>query len=552
MMPLVDTTIRVSVVVGLGLLAVATFRGRSAALRHWLLAAALCCAAVVPLVGPFAPTWGVPLAFTGTASPSGSAAIDALGPPVVAADPLAGATPTALLTSGHGRPGTTLTGIVWMAGTVGGVALLLIGLSRLLWLTSRSVALADGPWSAAAIDLARHVGIRRRVRLLQSDHPTLLVTWGLVYPAIILPRGAADWTADRIRVVLTHELAHIRRADWAVQIAAELLRAVFWFNPILWVATRRLRDESEQACDDAVLRQGVEGTDYAVELLALARVLTARRPPWCPAPAMARPSSLERRVAAMLNNRVNRRPLSSSVRFASALMLAALAIGVAGFSASAQTFVSFSGSVVDQFGGSLGGATVAVTNAQNGQKYEVRSNPIGVFEFVGLMTGEYELRAARPGFSPLTEHVAINGRNPRSILKLAVGSLEETITVVDRTASVGSAPRPSPEAAVRKPAEACVPPAEGGMLKPPTKITDARPVYPKGSGAERLAGKLEFEALIGEDGTIKDVRPVDDHAQADLAQAAMDAVRRWRYTPTLLNCVPIEVSMRVHVMFRAD
>ncbi len=89
----------------------------------------------------------------------------------------------------------------------------------------------------------------------------------------------------------------------------------------------------------------------------------------------------------MLNDRINRSPLSSSVRVATAMTLAALATVVAGFTVSAQTFASFSGAVVDQFGGAISGATVALTNEQHNQKYEVRSNAIGVFEFVGLMSG---------------------------------------------------------------------------------------------------------------------------------------------------------------------
>ncbi len=99
--------------------------------------------------------------------------------------------------------------------------------------------------------------------LLESTHPSLLVTWGLARPKVILPAAAAAWTDERARVVLSHELAHIRRGDWIVQLSAELLRAFYWFNPLLWIACRRLRLESEHACDDEVMSRGVEGTDYA-------------------------------------------------------------------------------------------------------------------------------------------------------------------------------------------------------------------------------------------------------------------------------------------------
>ena len=96
-------------------------------------------------------------------------------------------------------------------------------------------------------------GLRRHVALLQTHASDLLATWGLLRPSVLLPAHAREWSDDRIRIVLCHELAHIRRNDWFVQIAAEALRSLFWFNPLIWIACTRLRRESEQACDDVVL-----------------------------------------------------------------------------------------------------------------------------------------------------------------------------------------------------------------------------------------------------------------------------------------------------------
>lgn len=113
--------------------------------------------------------------------------------------------------------------------------------------------------------------------------------------------------------MLGHELAHVRRADWLVQMAAEMVRSLYWFNPLLWNACKRLREESERACDDAVLNLGVDGSAYATQLVDLARTFTRRRrsmfPP-LPAPAIARPSSLEKRIRAMLSIDLNRRPIT--------------------------------------------------------------------------------------------------------------------------------------------------------------------------------------------------------------------------------------------------
>ncbi len=117
--------------------------------------------------------------------------------------------------------------------------------------------------------------------------------------------------------------------------AAELLRAVYWFNPLVWIACRQLRRESEQACDDVVLGVGVEGTEYASTLLDLARAFRQHRRSFFPAPAMARPSSLETRVSAMLNRNLNRTPLTRSTCIAIVIALLVVALPLAGLVASA-------------------------------------------------------------------------------------------------------------------------------------------------------------------------------------------------------------------------
>ena len=61
-----------------------------------------------------------------------------------------------------------------------------------------------------------------------------------------------------------------------------------------------------------------------------------------------------------------------------------------------------------------------------------------------------------------------------------------------------------------------------------------------------------LDALIGVDGTVKEAQPVDANVDPGLAASAIEAVKLWRFTPTLLNCVPIEVPMKVTVNFRVE
>src|SRR6185369_3782799 len=91
-----------------------------------------------------------------------------------------------------------------------------------------------------------------------------------------------------------------------VQVLADAARAIYWFNPIFWIASSRLRRESEHACDDAVVRLGSTGTRYAEELLAMTRALRSNQRLQSPILAMAQPSHLEQRLVALLNPSLNR------------------------------------------------------------------------------------------------------------------------------------------------------------------------------------------------------------------------------------------------------
>ena len=233
----------------------------------------------------------------------------------------------------------------------------------------------------------------------------------------MLPAAAARWSEERLRVVISHELAHVRRGDWGTQLAAELLRAVFWFNPLVWIACRRLRAESELACDDEVLNGGVEGVDYAGHLLDLARVLNSPRHAWLSAPAMARPSSLEGRISAMLNADLNRHPVTRAARAVTCALVLGLTLAVAGFAQS--TYYTFSGTVVDSTDRVVPGVDAdahepeprrALRN-QDGRERALRVRRLAVRRLWIGSDGE--------GFKPFKEMVAIAGQRGESAHRAA-------------------------------------------------------------------------------------------------------------------------------------
>jgi hypothetical protein len=362
----------------------------------------------------------------------------------------------------------------------------------------------------------------------------------------MLPINAESWAEDRIHVVLAHELAHVRRADWAVQLGGELLRSLYWFNPLVWIACARLREESEHACDDAVVNLGVQGGDYATHLLELAREFGSSRQAGFPAIAMTpRPSSLQRRVSAMLNRHLNRRPLTVIVRVATALALVAVVVPVALFAQNA--FSTVSGTIVDESNGLLPGAWVVATDTQRGVRHEVRTDRTGRFELVGLPQGAYTLEAALPGFEPFQQTLSLTGQDVNRDITMKIGSLEELVVVSDGPSNGSDLVRfqrraPNCDAGDRAGRNGGDP-RIGGQIRQPTKLRHVSPRYASGSGI------VTMDAVIGIDGYVKDVK-VTNSAPPDLAQSAVEAVRQWEFDETLLNCIPVEVRMTVTVEFR--
>ena len=201
--------------------------------------------------------------------------------------------------------------VIWLSGVAAVLILLVLGLARIWWLDRLTVPLLDESWLELADDLSRELGLGdRAVRLLKAKGPAMPMTWGIRRPAILLPADAAAWSPDRRRDVLLHELAHVKRHDFLIQLMAHVACAVYWFHPLVWVAATRLREERERACDDNVLRAGATPSAYATHLLEIARSLRAARATSLASVAMARPAQLATRLIDVLDARRRRDTLS--------------------------------------------------------------------------------------------------------------------------------------------------------------------------------------------------------------------------------------------------
>ena len=218
----------------------------------------------------------------------------------------------------------------WAVAVWAGIAVLLLisaafGQFLTYRLFRRSRPVSERDWQLLASVLAGQLGIHRRIELRQCDPLSTPVTWGWWRPAILLPRGAGAWPEAWRRAVLVHELAHVQRWDCFTQTLAHLAGAMHWPNPLVWLAARRMGLEREQACDDLVLNAGSAPADYAGQLLEITR--GRRHQPYLADAtiAMARPSTLERRVRAILDRTRNRRGLTRALLLAGLVLMAAIA-----------------------------------------------------------------------------------------------------------------------------------------------------------------------------------------------------------------------------------
>jgi TonB family protein len=531
MMLFVDLTIRSSIVLSVGLLAALLLRRRSAALRHHVLAVALfAAAAIVPLTLTL-PAWELPFpvrppeAVDVRVEPDGSA-----GSPPPAGD--AGTTPA-------GSSFVPAIAVVWAIGFLAGAGGLLAGLGRLAQVAARAEPVRDRRWRRLVRHVSESFGLERPVILLQTDRPNLLATWGVIRPRVLLPAHARGWSDDRIRVVLRHELAHVRRRDWMIQISADALRSVCWYNPLVWMVCARLRRESEQACDDMVLGAGVPARDYAAHLLELARLCRGSVRPWALALPMARPSTLERRIAAMLNPALNRRTLSGRATAVTAVLLLGVTLPAAALRAGQSAPLPMTGSVYDPSGAVMPGVQLTLQDVQKGN-WQATTDKAGRFEFPPVQPGRYVIEASIPGFRELRHEFELrNARDWDRAITLQVGELSETVTVsATRTVSTRPVPGIAPQR-IRV----------GGNVRAPRKQVNVNPVYPASMREAGREGVVPIEALIGTDGTVQSLRVRSAQVHPDFAKSAIDAVRQWTFDPTLLNGTPVEVVMNVTVEF---
>lgn len=317
---------RGAIVLSLALGATRLLRRAPASLRATILASALAAVLALPILEALVPAWHA------GAIPADP--VEVVEPPAL---PVAeAAVPGSARAASVAREPVESFAIPWRAGLGGlwaaGIAALLlragVGALRARRIARRgTVAHHADPHVAEAWRALDGRGDPPRVVVSGEVDAPIVV--GAIAPIVVVPYAALAWSAERWRVVLLHELAHVRRRDGAVNLVAQLACSLHWIDPLAWIAARRLREERELAADDAVLRGGARASSYAEHLVAIATGAAHGAP--AAALAMAEPMRFASRVAALLDGDRSRGPAGARrvIAIAGAVMVvAAIAAGI--------------------------------------------------------------------------------------------------------------------------------------------------------------------------------------------------------------------------------
>ena len=144
--------------------------------------------------------------------------------------------------------------IGWIIGVLFSLLYMLFGMLRLRVLSKKGTSTISEEWAKRFQILQTKMGVNRKVQLLLSDLVQGPITFKCFKPVILLPASLmSGLTVPQIEALILHELAHIRRYDFIVNIFQEFVETLFFYHPAVWWISKKIREEREHCCDDLVL-----------------------------------------------------------------------------------------------------------------------------------------------------------------------------------------------------------------------------------------------------------------------------------------------------------
>ncbi len=487
--------------------------------------------------------------------------------------------------AGVGWPNLVIAALV--AGSIARLGWLFMGWLRLRRLCDRGELAMD----VGYLDLQHAAKARAEICYLADlDQP---VTFGLVRPVILLPNTLRAEPLEIRHAVLAHEIGHVRRRDWVWVVVEEIVRAIFWFHPAIWWLIARVRAAREEVVDQLAVMMTGQRQAYLRALLTF-----ADGTPLSPAAGFGQRRHLFHRMV-----QLSREDVMSSKRLIATSVVLAVVVAAGGWYAIRAfplTQTADSPSLQKEAGPLERVAKLA--DPDNPAPLKLRdvmpvhpTDPVArqmsvrvtIRQTVDVSGAVAEARVV--GLDLATEHlrVAIQGGDMAKKMEtffarasfrvgpgqpsISAGTLQPVVEAFVESAVAAVSqwlyepPATGPIAfdttihfAGTKPATLGATSTEdspladgalrvGGNIKPPTKTRDVRPVYPPEASEARVQGVVILEVRIEGDGRVAQARVLRSIPMLDTA--ALDAVRQWEFTPTLLNGVAMPVVMVVTIQF---
>ena len=159
---------------------------------------------------------------------------------------------------------------VWLAGVSMLTVWHLMGWVQTRRMTRRGTRPVEEQWELALVRLRRRLGIENAVSLLESASVPVPAVVGWLRPVILVPASAfAGLTPQQLEAILAHELAHVRRNDYLVNLLQSAAETLLFYHPAVWWVSRQVRQERESCCDDLAVAVCGDRLGYARALAAL-------------------------------------------------------------------------------------------------------------------------------------------------------------------------------------------------------------------------------------------------------------------------------------------
>ena len=485
-------------------------------------------------------------------------------------------------------------GIILAAGIVLRLAWLMLGFLRLHLFQRKSRMFLED--QASIRDMQWRTGVR--VPLLLSDEIDSPVTFGFRSPRIILPLSFKNLSEPCQKAVLCHELLHVRRYDWILIVAEEVVGSLFWFHPGVWWLLNRIQLSREQTVDYEVVRLTGSKQPYLDSLLEFARA--HGRPRAVPAPLFLRESHLVQRVALLLKEvSMSRSRLAVSIISLSILLIGTVRLASGWFpltgtplpaqeqrsgfrvKAPQRTPIRVGGNVMEskliykvepiypeqaKSIGLRGIVKLAITVNEEGLVYELvveSGHPILVEAAIEAVK-QWRYSPTLLNGEPVPAKTTVTcifgmkdtpfpaeGQTAKIMPPVEAMARLRPSTVVEVTGDhhAAATPPPAQEQAAGLPIKAPLrePIRVGSMVQESKLINKVAPIYPEQAKSIGLQGIVKLAITVNEEGLVYEIEVESGHPI--LVEAAIEAVKQWQYSPTLLNGEPVAAQTMVTVIF---